>query len=451
VNTPQRDFRNATLLRARRLQLLLLLLISCLTFAAAEEAQAQIRVPGTSGRRWVDTGIDLAPGTLVRLQASGRVDVGAGWGVHGPEGTTRFANVAGYPADTRLRYGLVARVTDSRTNYDDDLRNDYAYGETREFCVQTAGHLWLTVNDNHPVDNTGEFLVEVTRGTCSRAPTSTPAPLRGRFRVRLNGFTVNRQTWDNLTNIDGWADEIYVSYNINTVDVSGRWDPALMRTINWASRTATFGDNGGGRTGVVRAGDGSSSGGLVTGNSFPRVAPWNGGARETGPAIFEADLVQGRTGGVIIPALFEADGNRNLIDTYNSTIFRLRPNIETSLISLISGPALRSTSQFIPNGGAVGLGNLASSLSHGATIIGEAVDRPIGMARAEAFGLPGGGPLRDNYTFIPKALVLTYESADIISRSDIFRRGRGIIEIRYRDDERLQGDYTLYFQVERIR
>lgn len=450
MNKRQRDFRHATLLRGRALQLLLMI-VGCLTLAAAEAQAIPVTVPGNSGIRWVDTRINLSPGTLVRLSATGRVDVGAGWGVHGPEGTTSFANVAGYPADTRLRYGLVARVTDSSTNYDDDLRADYAYGETREFCVGTAGHLWLTVNDNNPADNTGQFNVDVTLGACQRASVGTPPPLRGTFRVRLNGFTVNRQTWDNLTNIDGWGDEVYVSYNIDTVDVSGRWDPPLTRTINWASRTSTFGDNGWGRTRVVRAGNGTSSGGLITGNSFPATAPWSGGARETGPAIFTADLVQGRTGGVIIPAIFEDDGNRDLIDTYNSTIFRLRPNIETSLIGLIRGPALLSPAQWVQDGRLLGLGDLAPSLSHGDSFIGEAVDRPVGMGRVEAFGLTGSGPLRNNYTFIPPGIVLTYDSAELISRSNLTGRGVGVIEMRYRDDDRLQGDYTLYFKVERVR
>ena len=449
MNRRERESRRAALLYRRALQLLLLA-FCCLTFTTAEaDTIIPFTVPGNSGNRWLDTRIDLAPGTLVRLSAVGRVDVGAGWGVHGPEGTTRFANVAGYPAETRQRYGLVARVTDSRTSPADDQHTDYSYSETREFCVGTAGRLWLTVNDNHPADNTGQFNVEVTLSTCPSTPASTPAPLRGRFRVRLNGFTVNRQTWDNALNTDGWGDEVYVSYNIDTVDVSGRWDPTLTRTINWASRTSTFGDNGGGRATVVRAGRGTT-GGLVTGDSFPATAPWRGTSRETGPAIFEADLIQGRTAGVIFPAVFEADGNRALVDTYNSTIFHLRPNIETSLAGLARGPALRSPAQFIRGGETLGLGDLVASLSHGATFIGEAVDRPIGMARVEAFGLPGGGPLRDNFTFVPKALVLTYEAADIISRSNLSGRGRGVIEIRYRDDDRLQGDYTLYFQVERV-
>lgn len=49
------------------------LLCACLailmfaTFAAAQT----FTTPGASGRNWVDTGVDLKPGTLVRLSATG--------------------------------------------------------------------------------------------------------------------------------------------------------------------------------------------------------------------------------------------------------------------------------------------------------------------------------------------------------------------------------------------
>jgi hypothetical protein len=34
--------------------------------------------------------------------------------------------------------------------------------------------------------------------------------------------------------------------------------------------------------------------------------------------------------------------------------------------------------------------------------------------------------------------------------ADLFGKGRGVIAIRYQDDERLKGDYTLYYQVDRV-
>ncbi len=121
----------------------------CVLQVTASVCAAQsFRVPGDTGRIWIDTQLDLKPGTLVRLAAKGEVNVGAGWGSYGPEGTQKFADAPGYPAETTYRYGLVARLTQSRTNPDDDLREQWAYGEAQEYCAAAGGHLWLTVNDS---------------------------------------------------------------------------------------------------------------------------------------------------------------------------------------------------------------------------------------------------------------------------------------------------------------
>jgi hypothetical protein len=200
-----------------------------------------------------------------------------------------------------------------------------------------------------------------------------------------------------------------------------------------------FGDTGAGA--IIRAGTASSTGGLATGNSFPAAEPWAGGSRETGPAIYNADLIQGRTAGVIIPAIFESDRASSLRETYNVAVRNARPVIQSSLAALLRGSALRTAAQFLVRGESVGLGGLASTLSHGASFTGERVDRPIGMRPP-----PGGS----NFTFVPQALVLTYESAELIARSDLFGRGRGVVEIRYTDDSRLRGDYSLYLLVERV-
>ena len=55
----------------------------------------------------------------------------------------------------------------------------------------------------------------------------------------------------------------------------------------------------------------------------------------------------------------------------------------------------------------------------------------------------------NQFGFTPQVLVLTYESADYISRTS-FGFGAGIIPVRYVDDSSLAADYTLYFQVERL-
>jgi hypothetical protein len=125
------------------------------------------QVPGNSGSNWFDTGQDVPARTIVRLEATGKVAVGGGWGSYGPEGTTRFANLPGYPAETVHRYGLAARLTASNAAADANRSESWAYGDAREHCAVNGGRLWLTVNDDLATDNTGHFTVTVTHaGGC---------------------------------------------------------------------------------------------------------------------------------------------------------------------------------------------------------------------------------------------------------------------------------------------
>ena len=184
------------LLRAwqyRRARFGILMSIACTLFVSVVQAQT-FRVPDNSGHIWV-SGPDLPPGTLIQLTASGEVDVGGGWGRFGPEGTTRFANVPGYPAETRYRYGLVARLTSSRTDPNDDLREEFAYGERNEYCAARGGHLWFAVNDNDPGNNTGEFIVELSRAACPAQSTRISSPIiaytqKDRTYLRSREFAV---------------------------------------------------------------------------------------------------------------------------------------------------------------------------------------------------------------------------------------------------------------------
>lgn len=89
-------------------------------------------IAGASGRNWSSTEQYIPPGTLLQLSAVGRVDIGAGLGSYGPEGTSRFADGPGDPAETRTRYGLVARLTARNINpgqNEDGLYEQWAYGD----------------------------------------------------------------------------------------------------------------------------------------------------------------------------------------------------------------------------------------------------------------------------------------------------------------------------------
>ena len=109
-----------------------------------------IIVPGNSGSRWIDTGIDVRRGDRITLSSTGTVNVGGSWGTHDALGTTRFARVSGYPFNSPRRYGLVAKIGSQK----------WAYTGGSVTATQN-GRLYLTCNDDSPNDNDGKFVVDV--------------------------------------------------------------------------------------------------------------------------------------------------------------------------------------------------------------------------------------------------------------------------------------------------
>ncbi|MEP7212037.1 MAG: hypothetical protein ABI791_03120 [Acidobacteriota bacterium] len=142
-------------------------IFALIVFAGAAAAQTEtttnIVISGETGLKWVKTDVTVAAGDTVRLEATGTVDVGGTWGIHGPEGTTKFSEQPPgyYPLETKLRYGLAARITlGSARKY--QPTQSWVYGQTKEMKVTRSGMLWLTVNDDAPDGNVGEFAVKIT-------------------------------------------------------------------------------------------------------------------------------------------------------------------------------------------------------------------------------------------------------------------------------------------------
>ncbi len=176
------------------------LLVAVLLFIAFTViGNAQTIVPGNaSGRaRWVRTGIHVDNGTLITVNASGRVNVGPR-GSFGPEGTTAFPGdrALSFPTDVSHLYGLVIRLTSSPTDPESELREDYAYGASRTICFRAPGWLWLAVNDNVTSDNSGEFRVDIALSSCTRTDP----------RVRLTRIHVSSDA-----NINQSGAEVYVN------------------------------------------------------------------------------------------------------------------------------------------------------------------------------------------------------------------------------------------------
>jgi hypothetical protein len=131
--------------------------------AGQEDVTKEMTISGDTGLKWVNTGITVAAGDTIRLAATGQVDVGGTWGVHGPEGTSKFSEQPPgyYPLETKLRYGLAGRITlGSARKY--QPTQTWVYGEKKELKATRSGILWLTVNDDAPEGNEGEFKVMIT-------------------------------------------------------------------------------------------------------------------------------------------------------------------------------------------------------------------------------------------------------------------------------------------------
>lgn len=127
--------------------------------AASDSDETEtVIVPGNSGNRWINTGIKVKKGDTVMLSAKGTVDVSAGWGRHSADGTRNFAVMPNYPVNSRTRYGLAAKVVPTRGI----VAQKWGYGDSRSMYITKDGTLFLTVNDDAPDDNSGEFEVRVT-------------------------------------------------------------------------------------------------------------------------------------------------------------------------------------------------------------------------------------------------------------------------------------------------
>ena len=179
----------------------------------------------------------------------------------------------------------------------------------------------------------------------------------------------------------------------------------------------------------------------LTGDLFPSPEPWTGGGRPVAGLgiphqFFVGEITQGRNALAVIPSLWEYDRyDTPLLGPYVDMM--TDPSLARSVPRFITSPPGTDLGNFIKNGSELGM-PLRVSIGHGPLGLGEVNNRPIGMMR-----------IADRYVFDPKVLILTYEMADMVARTN-FGRGNGVIEMRYQDDRDLEGDYTLYIKVERV-
>jgi hypothetical protein len=113
--------------------------------------ERDVRVDARAG--WVDTGLTVRQGQTVYFRARGRVRWGPGR-QDGPEGERNSPHNDARPIPSRPAAALIGRIGDGDESF--------FIGETDQpLRMRAGGRLWLGVNDDYLLDNSGAFDVTI--------------------------------------------------------------------------------------------------------------------------------------------------------------------------------------------------------------------------------------------------------------------------------------------------
>jgi hypothetical protein len=114
------------------------------------QREREVNVPARE--RWLDTGIEVRSGQVVRFQASGRVRWGPGR-QDGPEGEDNSPHNPGRPIPSRPAAALVGRI--------DNDSPFFIGSDSSPIRARSSGRLYLMINDDVLEDNSGSFRVVI--------------------------------------------------------------------------------------------------------------------------------------------------------------------------------------------------------------------------------------------------------------------------------------------------
>lgn len=296
---------------------------------------------------------------------------------------------------------------------------------------------------------TGLGLAPPCDGTEPQAA-NQPASKELRVRVTINGFSVERETEDDKRQTDGKGDEVYIEARVGLRGTDNRELP-LPKEVVVVRKSKLMGDTNR-APGRIRAGSRSSEGGLKTGDRFPDAEPWKRKRAPQGDelpmAIFEGKLRQGEDAVVIIPSIIEWDNAPDYLLGFADGVAKVasevlpffagKPNEKANFVKVAEQRAKAAIS---PTTALVLAQAIPVVWKELRSLFGTAGDRPIGLQETKE------GKLE----YKPPVICLTYESAKRLGEVD-FGRGRGVLELHYRDAKSLgSGHYVLFLQIELLK
>jgi hypothetical protein len=286
----------------------------------------------------------------------------------------------------------------------------------------------LAPNEMESSHKTGSFMVN-----CVSAPTLPGPSNSARFRVTINGFKVLRQSSDDSLERDGRGDEVFFLSQWRTTE-GGR----TLRSSEML-RSRVMGDING-RSDRVQAGSARPGafasgvvGGLLSGNAFPNDPSVLSGAPTADRApmlLFDGELTASQVL-VVVPTIWEQDGPDDILTSIGRIFNPVLDNGARSVAPAPQYPGLLGRILATE-------GDLGRDVRVGLGIFGDPHDRPIGMQLG-----------RDNYFFQPQRLRFSFADAEEASRTR-FGYGDGVIPITYTDADALQGNYTIFVQIQRL-
>jgi hypothetical protein len=253
--------------------------------------------------------------------------------------------------------------------------------------------------------------------------------------LTINGFRVHRETWDDPLEFDGKGDEVMIRAHNRKYTRDGSLLYAVDRV------TDIMGDTNN-QPGRVRAGSRSNAGGLQTGDVFPGSPteppqPWEMANRHPPFLAWEDDLADGEVV-YIAPSIWEYDGGGSVVDNYiawQAEVDRQFGERAKKIYEDAHGPmdwifdAVSLTIQTI------------DSTSGIFGFRGKKGDRPIGTTRD-----PND---RNKPIYNPVIIELTPSRAEALLTANPSGQGNGVLELEFKDDPYLEGNYSLWVQLHR--
>ena len=287
------------------------------------------------------------------------------------------------------------------------------------FCWDFQGHAYTTNNPVYPKK-------------------------RGRFKVMVLGISCTNPTNDDILERDGPGDEIYVSA---TAFMMGRQGPVSEKITKTSVLygAVTRPEMASQR---IKAGTKSVNGGIKEGNSIPENTFYSLAEELTGTGriklpftIWQGELIQDGDKAVIIPSVWEWDGDE---DGFNYFLRFIGGSIVFETVSVSIGVTrdILHPEKNISN--VRYLGNIiqtfndaaGSNVRLGKGVAGDPKDRPVGMYNAGT-----------EYGYRPVGIMIGYDDARMLSEANLLGVGHGIIKIDFNDVQALNGNYSLFLRI----